>query len=121
MEATPPPGCTRPARSPYKGRVALALGFLLLSTLAALAPPYLAKLAIDDGIAKGDLTVLGWIVGAFVAAGLVYLGANAAQTYFTGWTGERVLADLRNGLFRISSASRSATTSAIAPASSLAG
>ena len=39
-------------------------------------------------------------MGAFVIAGLVYLGASAAQTYFTGWTGERVLADLRNGLFR---------------------
>ena len=85
---------------PYKARVALALGFLLLATLAALAPPYLAKLAIDDGIAEGDLTALGRIVALFVATGLVYLGANAAQTYFTGWTGERVLADLRNGLFR---------------------
>ena len=86
--------------APYKVRVALALGFLLLATMAALAPPYLAKLAIDDGISEGDLTALGWIVGAFVVAGLVYLGASAAQTYFTGWTGERVLADLRNGLFR---------------------
>ena len=86
--------------APYKGRVALALGSLLVATAAALAPPYLAKLAIDDGISKGDLTTLGWIVGAFVVAGLVYLGANTAQTYFTGWTGERVLADLRNGLFR---------------------
>ena len=86
--------------APYKTRVALALGFLLLATMAALAPPYLAKLAIDDGISEGDLTALGWIVGAFVVAGLVYLGASAAQTYFTGWTGERVLADLRNGLFR---------------------
>ena len=86
--------------APYKKRVALALGFLLIATLAALAPPYLAKLAIDDGIAKGDLTALGWIVAAFVATGLVYLGANAAQTYFSGWTGERVLADLRNSLFR---------------------
>ncbi len=86
--------------APYKSRVALALGSLLIATLAALAPPYLAKLAIDEGISQGDLTKLGWIVGAFVAAGLLYLGANAAQTYFTGWTGERVLADLRNSLFR---------------------
>jgi ATP-binding cassette subfamily B protein len=86
--------------APYKARVALALGFLLAATLAALAPPYLSKLAIDDGISEGDLTALGWIVGALVAAGVVYLGASAAQTYFTGWTGERVLADLRNGLFR---------------------
>ena len=86
--------------APYKGRVALALGSLLVATAAALAPPYLSKLAIDEGISTGDLTKLGWIVGAFVAAGLLYLGATAAQTYFTGWTGERVLADLRNGLFR---------------------
>src|SRR3989442_4600698 len=25
---------------------------------------------------------------------------SSAQTYFTGWTGERILADLRNRLFR---------------------
>ena len=28
------------------------------------------------------------------------LVASSAQTYFTGWTGERILADLRNQLFR---------------------
>jgi ATP-binding cassette subfamily B protein len=85
---------------PYKLRAGLALGFLLVATALALVPPYLAKLAIDDGISKGDLTALGWIVGAFVLAGLGYWAASSAQTYFTGWTGERVLADLRNHLFR---------------------
>ena len=33
-------------------------------------------------------------------AGVLNLGTSAAQTYFTGWTGERILADLRNTLFR---------------------
>src|SRR6185503_17857 len=33
-------------------------------------------------------------------AGLATIAASAAQTYFTGWTGERILADLRNTLFR---------------------
>ena len=28
------------------------------------------------------------------------LAHGYAQTYFTGWTGERILADLRNTLFR---------------------
>src|SRR5205823_10287617 len=28
------------------------------------------------------------------------LVTSSAQTYFTGWTGERILADLRNTLFR---------------------
>jgi ATP-binding cassette subfamily B protein len=86
--------------SPYKGRAALAVASLLAATLTSLAPPYLAKLAIDDGIREGDLTKLTWIVVAFLAASLAGWGTGYAQTYFTGWVGERVLADLRNKLFR---------------------
>jgi ABC-type multidrug transport system fused ATPase/permease subunit len=85
---------------PYKLRASLSLGLLLVATLTALAPPYLAKLAIDKGIAQGDLVVLGYIVAVFLVVGLANWAASAAQTYFTGWTGERVLADLRNKLFR---------------------
>ena len=86
--------------APYRLQTTLAIVSLLAATLFALAPPYLAKLAIDEGIAHGDLGRLGWIVAAFLAAGLAYWVTSAAQTYFTGWTGERVLADLRNHLFR---------------------
>jgi ATP-binding cassette subfamily B protein len=86
--------------APYRARTALAVGSLLAATLTALAPPFLAKLAIDDGIADGDMQALAVIVGLFVAAGVANLLASMAQTYFTGWTGERILADLRNTLFR---------------------
>jgi ABC-type multidrug transport system fused ATPase/permease subunit len=86
--------------APYRARTALAVGSLVLATLTALAPPFLAKLAIDDGIADGDMEALAVIVALFVAAGLANLLASMAQTYFTGWTGERILADLRNTLFR---------------------
>jgi ATP-binding cassette subfamily B protein len=85
---------------PYGGRVALALVSLLGALATALAPPYLLKLAIDDGIRGGDLTKLTWIVAAFLGAGLLNLVFAYGQTYFAGWTGERVLADLRNKLFR---------------------
>jgi ATP-binding cassette subfamily B protein len=86
---------------PYKLRAFLALVTLLAATLTGLAPPYLAKLAIDHSITSNpDLASLGWIVGAFVAAALANLATSAAQTYYTGWTGERILADLRNVLFR---------------------
>jgi ATP-binding cassette, subfamily B, bacterial len=86
--------------APYKGRTALAAAALLAATLTALAPPYLAKLAIDDGIRGRDLELLSLLVGLFVAAGVANLVTSSAQTYFTGWTGERILADLRNRLFR---------------------
>jgi ATP-binding cassette, subfamily B, bacterial len=85
---------------PYRARTTLAVVSLVAATLTALAPPFLAKLAIDDGISTGNLDDLTLIVGLFVLAGLANLGTSAAQTYFTGWTGERILADLRNKLFR---------------------
>jgi ABC-type multidrug transport system fused ATPase/permease subunit len=86
--------------APYKRQTALALVSLLAATATALAPPYLAKLAIDDGIRKEDLHALTIIVVLFLVAGGLNLATSAAQTYFTGWTGERILADLRNTLFR---------------------
>jgi len=86
--------------APYKRQTSLAIITLLAATATALAPPYLAGLAIDDGIAKKDLHALTVIVALFLLAGVLNLGTSAAQTYFTGWTGERILADLRNTLFR---------------------
>jgi ABC-type multidrug transport system fused ATPase/permease subunit len=85
---------------PYKLQTTLAGLSLLAATLTALAPPYLAKLAVDDGIRQQDFSTLTWIVVAFLGAGVASLVTAAAQTYFTGWTGERILADLRNRLFR---------------------
>jgi ATP-binding cassette, subfamily B, bacterial len=86
--------------APYKARTSLAIGSLLAATATGLLPPYLAKLAIDDGIRPHDLHALTWYVLAFLAAGLATWVTSSAQTYFTGWTGERILADLRNRLFR---------------------
>lgn len=84
---------------PYPVRSALALVTLVGYTLAALAPPYLAKLAVDQGIAARDLGRLTAIVAAFLAAGTAAFALSAAQTYLTGWVGERALADLRARLF----------------------
>jgi ATP-binding cassette subfamily B protein len=85
--------------APYRRQTALAVASLLAATLTSLAPPYLAKLAIDHGIAGRDLAVLGLAVSAFLAAALANWAASAAQTYLAGWTGERILADLRASLF----------------------
>jgi ABC-type multidrug transport system fused ATPase/permease subunit len=85
---------------PYPGRTALALATLVAYTGMALLPPYLAKLAVDNGIVPGDLGTLTLVVVAFVAAGIAAFLLSGAQTYFTGWVGERALADLRIELFR---------------------
>jgi ABC-type multidrug transport system fused ATPase/permease subunit len=84
---------------PYRGRVILAFVALLLSTAATLAPPPLAKLAIDEGITPKDTATLNLVVVAFVISALVYWGASYAQTYLVGWVGQRALQDLRIQLF----------------------
>jgi ABC-type multidrug transport system fused ATPase/permease subunit len=84
---------------PYRARTTLMFLSLILGTAAALAPPPLAKLAIDEGITPGDLTALTWIVVAFLVTALIYWGATWVQTYLVGWVGQRVLQDLRIQLF----------------------
>ncbi|MFL5980231.1 MAG: ABC transporter ATP-binding protein [Gaiellaceae bacterium] len=85
--------------APYKTRTILSIFSLLAATATALAPPFLAKYAVDDGIRQHDLEKLWWIVGLFLFAGLANWGMSYLQTYLTGWVGERILADLRNKLF----------------------
>jgi ABC-type multidrug transport system fused ATPase/permease subunit len=84
---------------PYKGRTALAIVTLIAYTGVALLPPYLSKLAVDDGIAERNLETLTFVVVAFLVAGVAAFVLSGAQTYFTGWVGERALADLRIRLF----------------------
>jgi ABC-type multidrug transport system fused ATPase/permease subunit len=84
---------------PYRGRVVAMFAALLVATGAALAPPPLAKLAIDDGITPGNETVLYWTVAAFLISALLLWGATWVQTYLVGWVGQRALQDLRIEVF----------------------
>ncbi len=84
---------------PYRRRTLLSVFSLLTATATALAPPYLAKVALDDAIRGHGGTKLVVVVVVFVAAGLANWGMTYVETYMTGWVGERILADLRNRLF----------------------
>ncbi|HEV2591279.1 MAG TPA: ABC transporter ATP-binding protein, partial [Gaiellaceae bacterium] len=84
---------------PYKLQTSLAILTLLGATAVALAPPFLVGRTIDH-VRHGSTSRLGWYVVAFAAAGALGIAFSYAQTYFTGWTGERMLADLRHHVFR---------------------
>jgi ABC-type multidrug transport system fused ATPase/permease subunit len=85
---------------PYRARVVIMFVALILATAAALAPPYLAGRAIDDGIRGGDLGALDVIVVLFLVSALVNWGATYVQTYLVNWVGQRALQDLRLRIFR---------------------
>jgi ABC-type multidrug transport system fused ATPase/permease subunit len=84
---------------PYRGRVILMFISLVIATGAALAPPYLAGRAIDDGIKQQDMNALTVIVIAFVVAAVLNWAATYLQTYLINWVGQRALQDLRVELF----------------------
>jgi ABC-type multidrug transport system fused ATPase/permease subunit len=84
---------------PYRARTMIALASLIGATVVSLAPPYLVGRTVDE-VRNGKTSILVWLVAAFVLSGALGIAFSYAQTYFTGWTGERMLADLRNHLFR---------------------
>jgi ATP-binding cassette subfamily B protein len=84
---------------PYRLRVSAMLTALLLGTAASLAPPLLAKVAIDSGIKRHDTHTLVLVVLAFLASALLVWLMTYAQTYLVGWVGQRALADLRIRIF----------------------
>ena len=83
----------------YRRRTFFSLFSLLTATAAALAPPFLAKYALDDARQGTTGNRLLLVVGIFVAAGLANWAMTYVETYMTGWVGERILADLRTQLF----------------------
>jgi ABC-type multidrug transport system fused ATPase/permease subunit len=84
---------------PYRLRAALTVLALLLGTAASLAPPLLARAAIDDGIERHDFNKLLLVVVAFLVSAIVVWVMTYAQTFLVGWVGQRALADLRIRIF----------------------
>jgi ABC-type multidrug transport system fused ATPase/permease subunit len=84
---------------PYKVRTFFSAFSLLAATATALAPPLLAKDALEDAINGKTGTRLILVIAIFLAAGLANWGMTYVETYMTGWVGERILADLRKQLF----------------------
>jgi ATP-binding cassette subfamily B protein len=83
----------------YRLRTFFSLFSLLTATATALAPPFLARDALDDATKHHTGSRLVLIVSVFVLAGLANWGMTYVETYMTGWVGERILADLRTQLF----------------------
>jgi ATP-binding cassette, subfamily B, bacterial len=85
---------------PYRGQVAIVIVAILATSLIGLVNPILLKLLIDDAIPRLDFGRLNLYVGLMIAlpigSGLVGVG----QSYLNNIIGQRVMADLREALYR---------------------
>ncbi len=92
-----------PFLSPYRGRIGLAMVFLVMAAMATLAFPLALRSLIDGGLVvedKGQQIMslrehFGALFGVAVALGVF----SAARFYMVSWLGERVTADLRNAVY----------------------
>ena len=92
-----------PFLRPYRGRIALAIAFLVLAAASTLVLPVALKSLIDSGLVAADpgqrvmalrehffeLFLVGAALGLF----------SAGRFYMVSWLGERVTADLRNAVY----------------------
>jgi ATP-binding cassette subfamily B protein len=82
----------------YKAQVALALLALLGAAGATLAVPSAVKRIIDHGFA--DPNLINRYFGTMIAIVTVLAAASALRFYLVNWLSERVVADVRQGLFQ---------------------
>jgi len=92
-----------PFLRPYRGRIGLALFFLVMAAIATLVFPLALRSLIDGGLTAADkgeqlMALRSHFFELFgVAAALGLL--SAGRFYMVSWLGERVTADLRNAVY----------------------
>ena len=89
-----------PFIAPYRGVLLLALGALLAASAAMLALPVALRYLIDEGMAAGNADTINRYFLAFLAAAVLFGAFAALRFYLVTWLGERVVADLREAVYR---------------------
>jgi len=85
---------------PYKGTLYLAMAALLLASAAQLTLPVAIRYLIDGGLLAEDAPSIDkYFVGLFAVA-MAFGLFSALRFYLVTWLGERVVADLRNAVYR---------------------
>jgi ATP-binding cassette subfamily B protein len=83
----------------YRGRILAAFGALLLASAATLAVPLAVRRMIDFGFVPERAGTINQYFAALFLLALVLALASALRFYLVMTLGERVVADLRSGVF----------------------
>jgi len=88
-----------PFMAPYKGMLALATVFLLVSASASLAIPAAVREMIDHGFSQENAGLIDRYFLLVLVVAVVLGGATAARFYCVTWLGERIVADMRKAIY----------------------
>ncbi len=88
-----------PFITPYWGTLALALGALLVASIAMLSLPVAIRLVIDSGLAADNAAAIDRYFIGLLGVAAVFGCFAALRFYLVTWLGERVVADIRAQTF----------------------
>lgn len=84
---------------PYKKEMALSMGLMIAASLAALAGPYLVKIAIDQAIPSGKPAELYKLAALLLASVAVVFVCQRARIRVMTKTAQEVIVTIRNDIF----------------------
>jgi ATP-binding cassette subfamily B protein len=89
-----------PFLRPYRKILGAAMVALLLASSAMLALPIALKGLIDKGMAAGSAETINIYFISFLGVAVLFGGFAALRFYLVTWLGERVVADIREAVYR---------------------
>lgn len=84
---------------PYAKQIAFALVWMTIAMAAYIAGPYLIKVALDNGIGAGNVTVLQQAVGVYLLMSVVQWVGTYLRVRTMAVTGQSIIYDMRRELF----------------------
>jgi ATP-binding cassette, subfamily B, bacterial len=90
----------KPYLARYPTMIAVALAALVASAVAMLVVPVAVRRMVDHGFTGGDGAFIDQYFAMLIVIGLALALASATRFYAVNWLGERVVADLRDAVFR---------------------
>jgi len=89
-----------PFLAPYRGMLAAALAALLLAAGATLSLPVAVRFMIDRGFSAASAAQVDRYFLALLGIASLLAVATALRYYLVTWLGERIVADVREAVFR---------------------
>jgi ATP-binding cassette subfamily B protein len=86
--------------APYRGRLGLVLGLILLSSGLSMISPFLLVAVLDRAIPNRNVTLLTELVLGMIAIAIATSALSVVQTYVSTEVGQRVMHDLRVSVYR---------------------
>ncbi|MEA2179582.1 MAG: ATP-binding cassette, subfamily bacterial, partial [Solirubrobacteraceae bacterium] len=85
---------------PYRARLSLVLGLIVVSAGLGIVSPFLLREVLDVAIPERDTTLLAWLVLGMIAISIATGVLGVAQTWLSNVVGQRVMHDLRTAVYR---------------------